>query len=258
MNLDFLESINAESIWEVKFPLLDALENSLYYPCSGVDGTPIRHWVLGVNSFVYADFSLTLSQYLQALVQQPVHGYRVVAQRNVIIEEIAPRGWSKGAPPEVDLGEYDEVVRHATRVDKELFALWSVFERLPSKGDAYGPRRFSLLHLRAEGVATYAALYSTNSIRPKILCFIRPGLAFGGNYHSYVPALVTVLQSNAAGIPEELLWEHHGQESRQPDVPFGTWYPKRLSPPLACDDKEGCYVTLFGSSSSQRATHKKL
>lgn len=55
MNKNLLDEISQETIGSMSFPLREVLEGSLYYPASGTDGSPIRHWQLGVNSFVYVD-----------------------------------------------------------------------------------------------------------------------------------------------------------------------------------------------------------
>jgi len=245
MQLNLLASLNQDSIREVAFPLREILEGSLYYPCSGIDGTPIRHWMLGVNSFVYADFLISRDAYQAALLQEPVHAYRIVAQRDVTLDELAPRGWSKGAPKEVDQDAYENAIRRATRTNCELFALWSVFERLPYKTEAYGPERFSLLHVRAEGVAAYRALYCANEVLPKVVCFIRPGLAFGGNYRGYEAALASAMLGHPRGLPERFLYSYWGDTPAM-EIPFKHWYTRALSSPMTYDGHPEEHVMLFG------------
>ena len=56
--------------------------------------------------------------------------------------------------------------------NRRPFATWMVFERLPEFGEDHGPKRFSLLYLCADGVATYQALYWTHGVHPRAIAII--------------------------------------------------------------------------------------
>lgn len=106
MQVQLLREINADNIEHRPFPLSEILEGSLYYPGSGIDGTPIRNWSLGVNSFVYVDLSWTQESYLRALSEQPVYGYHIVAQRHVKQQELPQQLlWEHAADQEPSLHE---------------------------------------------------------------------------------------------------------------------------------------------------------
>ncbi len=158
MSPDLLNEIDASSIATMEIPWAELLTDSLYYPSSGIDGTPIRHWRLGVNSFVYADFLVSRDDYGRAL--RSIVGYEPVAQQEIPEEAIAPLGWRSLMPEAVEPRQYLRAMQYSRVAGGRFFALWTVFQRRPGRPDWLGPPRFSLLHIRAEGVATYNALYA--------------------------------------------------------------------------------------------------
>ena len=67
MNQEWLKSLSREQIENDNFPLDKVINASLYYPASGCDGSPIRHWEIGVDCFVYADMLITKQDYQHAV-----------------------------------------------------------------------------------------------------------------------------------------------------------------------------------------------
>lgn len=245
MQIDILHEINTLNIERLTFPLDAILEGSLYYPGSGIDGTPIRNWSLGVNSFVYVDMSWSQESYQKALSDHPVHGYHIAAQRGVSQHELTPNGYNTAMPASLSPQEYEIAMRINKAGPENAFALWSVFERDSDRNSSFGPERFSLLHIRAEGVAAYEALYVANGCLPKILAFIRPGLAFGGNYGTFELALMEVMERSSRGIPLQLLWEHACDTAPSLHEPWSSYYKRKIQGPLKRDESKGYAVTLF-------------
>lgn len=245
MQVELLHEINAANIARHPFPLSEILEGSLYYPGSGIDGTPIRNWTLGVNSFVYVDMSWSQESYLKGLSDHPIHGYHVTGQRPVRQHELTPNGYNTAPPSSLSQEEYAIAMRINKVGPENAFALWTVFERDSNRNDSFGPERFSLLHIRAEGVAAYEALYGTNACRPKILAFIRPGLAFGGNYGTFELALMEVMERSPRGIPQQLLWEHSYDGTPSLHEPWSSRYKRKIQGPLKRDEYKRYAVTLF-------------
>jgi hypothetical protein len=245
MQIEILHEINSSNIERLPFPLGEILEGSLYYPGSGIDGTPIRNWSLGVNSFVYVVMSWSHDAYLKALSDHPVHGYHIAAQREVMQHELTPNGYNTTMPASLSQQEYEIAMRINKAGPENAFALWSVFERDSDRNDSFGPKRFSLLHIRAEGVAAYAALYVANECLPKILAFIRPGLAFGGNYGTFELALMEVIERSPRGVPQQLLWEHACNKAPSLHEPWSIYYRRKIQGPLKRDECKEYAVTLF-------------
>jgi hypothetical protein len=245
MRIETLRSLNAQSIQQVPLPLKELLADSLYYPGAGIDGTPIRNWAIGVNSFVYADLSWSLNAYLQALNKAPVRGYRIMAQRQVHRDELVKTGYAMQAPLELNKDGYLHALQRNRLIEEGPFALWTIFERNTDQSESYGPERFSLFHLRAEGVATYDGLYVAHDCVPHTLAFIRPGLAFGGNYSDFENALLQVMMRSKLGLPKHLLWEHRCSEDLLPHSPWGMHYDKRIQGPWPKDGESGFCVSLW-------------
>lgn len=206
MNKDLLDEISQETIGSMAFPLKEVIEGSLYYPASGVDGSPIRHWQLGVNSFIYVDMSTEKSTYDRELLRHgSFRGYHVVAKRNLLANELVPNGFRPNPPASAKAQSIMSAQQSAGANIGNSFAMWSILERDNALGEEHGPRRFSLLHLRAEGAATYQALYQSIEILPKIVACIRPGIGFGGNYDEFTNVLLDTMLLHPKGLPEQLL-----------------------------------------------------
>ncbi|MCF8227153.1 MAG: hypothetical protein K9J30_14850 [Bacteroidales bacterium] len=77
----------------------------------------------------------------------------------------------------------------------------------------HGPKRFSLLYLGGEGVASYQALYWTNQMKPKALAIIQPGTGFGLNWTDFRDEnrdLGWVVRNNPSGEPDIIYYGGYG------------------------------------------------
>ena len=175
----------------------------------------------------------------------PVHGYHITGQRDVRQHELTPNGYNMTMPASLSQQEYEIAMRINKAGPENAFALWSVFERDSDRNDSFGPKRFSLLHIRAKGVAAYEALYVANGCIPKILAFIRPGLAFGGNYGTFELALVEVMERSPRGAPRQLLWVHACDKAPSLNAPWSSYYRIKTQGPLKRDECKEYAVTLF-------------
>ena len=202
---DWLVDLSPYSMTQGSFPLLDLLQNSLYYPASGLDGTPVKYLAGHFLSFVYVDYNLGHEEYMGALENPGVLGYDLVGCRSVTEQELAPRGWRPTPPTSYD----GDPSRYLARV-REPFCTWSVFQIRPDVPKWHGPFRFSLLYICADGVAAYQALYVANSLAPEAVAIIQPGLGFGGAWTDLTdPNKIfarSVLELNAGGRPKVLLY----------------------------------------------------
>lgn len=163
-------------------PLRDLLRQSLFYPSSRCDGEPLR--LLGgyIHSFVHADERMSKSDVLACIEGQYLNfsGYRLSMIREVMSEELFPAGWQPC-----------QALASDSNLDKRCsvmpvpFALWAVYDRSPGFDQFYGPARFSLLHLHAEGAATYEGLYNQRGIQPEVLAILRQDDALTRNTTDY-------------------------------------------------------------------------
>jgi hypothetical protein len=198
---DWLVDLTADAITREPLPLIDILRDSVYYPSCGFDSDPIKHLGGNVFSFVYVDYGHSRETFMRAL---HFSGYDLVASRFVTEMELAPDGWKP-----LELRPLDgEPMRYSEYI-KEPFYLWSVFKRRSNFGAIYGPTRFSLLFVCADGVATFQTLYVANSIAPRVVAVIQPGHGFGCNWTAYTDCTQIfgrLVLENPAGVPKLLLF----------------------------------------------------
>lgn len=246
MKTEFLSAITASSFRDAPFPLDEVLEDSLFYPASGTDGTPIRHWLPGILSFVYVDSSTTEAEHDRVLIEAPPKGYSVLGKRRLSPTDLTPNGWSPMPPEGIEPKRYMQLMKMSGASPATAFATWTVFERESHLTDEHGPPRFSLLFLRAEGVAAYQALYISNKVCPKAIAIIRPGTGFGGNFSNFEEVLLKTLQSNTSGMPEHLLqWHHIRDNATLPEAPWNSIYGERIIGPLRKDNDPGFIVSVY-------------
>ena len=186
-----------------RFPLLDLLRDSLYYPASDFDGTPVKYFAGYVFSFVYVDCGRTqedLEKELteaKELTEPGFNGYELIGRRSVTVDELFPMEAMHHVPLPLDLykelgfmkfcGVYRRLQsdcraekdtrelreRLGFRRSDKLYCDWFVFERQAHLGDNHGPFRFSWLFVRAEGALAFERLYVANGMAPKAVAVIQ-------------------------------------------------------------------------------------
>lgn len=247
----WLADLRADTIECGALPLDDILRDSLYYPSSGFDGTPIRYLAGNVHSFVYVDYGQGREDLDRALRSPGFRGYGVLGKRDVPQVELTPHGWTPTVPTSVD----GNPTRYRNWM-KKPFCLWIVFQRLDEFPESHGPHRFSLLYLCADGVAAFQALYVANKHAPAIVAVIQPGHAFGGNWTDFTdPQKIfarSVLQ-NPAGKPRIFLYGGIGRR----DFYRNSCWPNynRL---VSFLEKAGCGTIGVWAHASQLAPYRLL
>jgi len=204
-----LESLSQSDIEAGSLPLNLLLQDSLYYPSAGLDGAIVKHFSNQYQSFVMCDYA----QGFDAFSKEVNHfkGYQIVGQRALVEKELIPNGWDMQIPPGVHLEEY---LQYQSSF-KTPFAHWAVYERLPEYDESHGVKRFSLLYIGGEGVATYQALYWSNKQTAKALAIVQPGTGFGLNYTDFRDSnkpLGWVVLQNTSGTPDTIIYGGIGNE----------------------------------------------
>jgi hypothetical protein len=156
--------------------------DSLYYPSSGVDGTPVKYLGGLVHSFIYVDYGFEYDRVKDSLYDErkKFKGYHIISFENLDKEYLIPDGWSPIFPEKSD-GNPEKHIKHI----RKPYAVLVVHERDKSYGDEHGPERFSILYICGDGVATYQALYHGNGCAPAAVTIIQPGCGFGNNWTDY-------------------------------------------------------------------------
>lgn len=246
MNIQLLNDLTVDDIQNGTFPLEKVVDESLYYPASGIDGSPIRHWGLGVNSFIYVDW-LTDRVSLLSEIQKAnaFKGYGLLAYRDLSRSDLTPIGWIPQRPNSLDSQLYKINMQSAMHDKSGPFAIWAIFERLPEFTDQHGPSRFSFINIRGEACATYQAIYVANNVLPKIVTNIRPGTGFGGNFNNFEEVFMETMLMHQQGLPRHLLsWHSVGNPSNY----FSDTYEVIVEGPFSKDGEPDMELTLFSRS----------
>ncbi len=211
--MSYLDTLTPEQITRGPLPLKDLLHNSLYYPSSGFDGGVIKDCNtlarnLNIVSFIYCDYAMgeaTFKRY-----QDDFAGYHILATRSLTPRELTPNGWQPQPPPRTDPQRYTRF-----RDKWQPFAHWTVYERDAHREETHGPKRFSLIYIGGEGVATYQAIYWSNRAAPRALAIIQPGTGFGLNWTDFTKKdghLAWVVGQNPYGQPDTIYYGGIGDD----------------------------------------------
>jgi hypothetical protein len=168
---------------EFTFDSKEVLDGSLFYPCSGFDANPIRIFHGNVYSFVYADYGLTETQFIEYLSSRPFSGYEIIHKQSI------PMSWgallfeerlmemsfeNKYLPYKIEMMKNRVAIENI----KPFFCEWIIFKNDEGK-------RFSLLYICLEALTVYIALYKLNKFAPRIITIINPGTGFGLNWTDF-------------------------------------------------------------------------
>lgn len=201
--------INLENV--NMLPIQDVLNRSLFYPSSGRDGDPVRYLAGLVHSFVYVDYGFDRDD-IWASIHDSRHGfkgYSLFGCRELSEKELTPQGWQPIFPDPRRDGNPEKYKDYI----KQPFGIWAVFGRDPLHTEEHGPKRFSLLYIRADGAAAFQALYHGNKTKPEVVAIIQPGTGFGCNWTDFRdPNLIfgrSVIQ-NPYGKPRYLVYGGYG------------------------------------------------
>ena len=181
-----LNELTPAMIQEGHVPMDDLLKDSLYYPASRTDGRPVKLcntvWRrLGIDSFVYCDFDLSVGEFLADT--RTMHGYHMLGSRRLDPAEYIPEGWTLEMVLEGDGRRryWDSFLGHGGPAHG---ACWVVMERDADMSPVHGPERLSILYVCGEGLATFQQLYCSRGVAPKMICFIQCW-GFAGNWTDF-------------------------------------------------------------------------
>lgn len=207
---DWLQKLDPATLNPTDFSLPQILEHSLYYPAAGTDGRPVQFLGGFIHSFIYVDYGMSEPVVDENIREFGFSGYHLAASVNLAEKDITPNGWRPIVPQkfEAQMQSFQSMA-HRGFVKKTSFAKWYIFDLDEGLNEEHGPQRFSLLHLCADGVATYQALYYTHKTAPEVLTIIQPGTGYGGNYTNFTDPegffAWVVLLGNDSHIPEYLV-----------------------------------------------------
>jgi hypothetical protein len=184
------------------------LNGSVFYPCSGLDGAPIKYVGKTFQRFFYADYFTRKSDFFWDCQAGGCRGYTTSSVEELDVRTALGCSWEEIAQ------ESPETIRELPFKwhPENAFLALARFEREPSYSDDHGPERFELLFAQCEAIALFRATYGRYGVVPGCLAHIRPGLSFGGNFRGYTEQLDRAMRQNRAGLPEFLLYDHLGAD----------------------------------------------
>ncbi len=156
-----------------KISIKKILKNSLYYPCSGRDGDPVKFLGGFIYSFIYVDNRVTINQ-----VTNSLHN----SQRNF-----------RGYMVEYELYDF-------FRID----SVWVILKRCENYKAKHGPNRLSFLYVFGDGQETFKELYIANQSYPHMVALIKSGWMGSDNYDKD-GNLARAILNNENGCPLYML-----------------------------------------------------
>lgn len=187
----------------LKFDVLEILNNSIFYPASGIDGTAIKLMHKFSKSFVHVDYSMSKDQLYNALENDLIlPGYQLIGSKEIDMHELNPSGDQPEltfTPHEKNRLKMDFIHQRFKGEMVQPFALWSVFEWDESQENTVvNPPKYkqiSLLHIAGEAAITFEILYRQNKINPKGVVLIDTAEGIGDNWTEFTNPNARLFQS---------------------------------------------------------------
>lgn len=247
--MSYLNTLTVNEVENGTFPLSEVLKNSLFYPACDNDGGVVKdcnknNQDLGVDTFIYCDYAFGEDRFNESI--DSFRGYKVFAIRTLKQNDLTPSGWSPKLPPNLTKEEY---TRYSDAY-KKPFAKWVVYERSDEMGDDFGPKRFSLIYIGGEGIATYQAIYWSNNACPKVLAIIQPGHAFGLNWTDFTAPnghLNWIVANNPNKLmPKQIYFGGIGSDDRYEDLDWSGYEKVRGIKRYYNESRSGSgYVSVY-------------
>lgn len=150
----------------------------LFYPGAFDDGQPLKNANIGHYCHIhfYVDYQMRKAELLKKLKKENAFaGYKLLGIQNILKKELCPNGW---VPHVKATPKYNEYFGSG-----EPYCVIAVFERKDEFDEDYGCKRFALVYLYADAIATFDAVFANYSRSPDLLVLQDHG--FGGNYDKF-------------------------------------------------------------------------
>lgn len=184
MNLEHITSENINNQYDLK----SILKNSVFYPASGLDGTPIEAFSSYTNSFVYVDYSFKKRNILNALKNDFKEiGYQLIGIKEINHEDLTPEELKdyKYDYNEHEIDRFSEKTLKKRYNDavKNSYGFWAVYELQENASNSQKKnKRMSILHIYGEAIHFFIKSYGFYSINPLAIALIYPGEGYGDNW----------------------------------------------------------------------------
>lgn len=202
----------------------DFLDNSVFYPCAGLDGDPFRYLGAkqGYSKFFCVDHCIKEGAFLSECRNRGFFGYDLTECHKLDPETLFDCTWGEilemyGIYRNIK-GPFYENIMNGLLDNPFIYHL--TFTRQNRYTPTHGPDKLELVFAKCEAIVAYKLSYLRLSIPPACLVYIRPGLAFGDNFNKFNEHLAAALKSNSSGLPHAMF---HYSEASQSDS--GYYWP---------------------------------
>ena len=167
-------------------PLREFLQSrTVFYPAAGHDGHPVQMFNSShsAHCFIFVDYAKWMDKdHVKEELGGPYgfRGYSILDERDVSQCElltVAPLRSCHLTPAEMEHAPKPNVGDSCVG---RPFALFVVFERRPDYDDEHGSKRFAVLFLGADGIATYDMLYANGNARAAFAMILEHCDQWGG------------------------------------------------------------------------------
>lgn len=181
--MTWIDEITKEN-FDRSFNIQNVLKDSVFYPASGTDGKDIEALSEFSFSFIHVDYSISKNDVKKAIAKDfsPI-GYELLGLKVVARNELTPNGFT---PHSFPLNEHEKDRLNQSHIqdryyqrDFTPFAIWAVLELRQEIISSRKIKKFSLLHIGGESIATFDALYVNNGINPLAVTIINPSESEG-------------------------------------------------------------------------------
>ena len=232
---DFFEGLNPDEPLQPS-TLKKLLSKSLYYPCSGLDGTPVKFLGGTIYSFVLADHHVSKDEFLHEFDERrkkfKFKGYQMAFQREVQMNELFPNGYNPIPPDLLVGGNAEQLPPPMAAYEDTWFAQWLILKRDNDRNSTHGPKKFSLLFIRDDATTLFYNLFYVKKCAPKCVAIIQPGSSWT-NIRDENQIFAKIVLHNTGGSPDYLLrgryGGHHEPGHLLVESPWPTSYPERLA-----------------------------
>ena len=184
------------------------LEECVFYPCSGLDGFPIKHLSSRIQRFFYVDYFTTRLSVKHSVIDPGFKGYEIHEVEELSPNDVFGMSWAEIRK------KYRNTYEHLKDECADPFVALYQFKRVAGFTDEHGPELFELLFAGCEAIAAFELAFSRRGIAPQCLVNICSGIRMGGrNYSSYPDNLKLALLQNTGGIPAFLLYDRRVGDS---------------------------------------------
>lgn len=203
--------INTKESFGESFGLNEILENSIFYPASGIDTTHIKTLSECV-SLVHIDYSVPENEVKRDL-NEAFRGvrYKLIGLRHIAESELTPNGFAPNNFPLKDSEKDRMDFMNKAKSTHKPFCFWAIYEITETLTAITTGKveKFSLLHIGGEACATFNALYVSNNINPKAVATLIPSEGCGDNWTKFTDPeyrLFRLMQlnseKNSVNLPE--------------------------------------------------------